>query len=75
MPLYHSCPLDACTGSVGGAGGGPTECIGVNTTQVSTTLGHQMSLPGGHCRQYGVIRVGVHLTKHQPDLQADDMSY
>ena len=28
----------------------------------------------GALRAYGGDRVGVHLTKHQPDPQADDMS-
>ena len=47
----------------------------VNGTQVSTTLGHQMPPPGGIEGAYRVDGVGVHLTKHQPDPQADDMSF
>ena len=43
-------------------------------TQVCTTLGHQMPLPGGIEGACGGDGVGVHLTKHQPDPQADDMS-
>ena len=40
---------------------------------VTTTLGHQIPLPGGIEGHRG-DGVGVHLTKHQPDPQADDMS-
>ena len=46
----------------------------VNETQVSTTLGHQMPLPGGTEGAYGGDGWGrVHLNKHHPDPQADDM--
>ena len=43
----------------------------VNGTHFSTTLGHQMPLCGGI---EGAYEVGVHLTKHHPDPQANDMS-
>ena len=42
----------------------------VNGTQVSTTLGYQMPLSGG----IGGDQLGVPLTKHQPDPQADKIS-
>ena len=46
----------------------------INGTQLSTILGHHMPLPGRYCRGIEGDGVWVHLTKHQPDPQADDMS-
>ena len=45
----------------------------VNGTQVNTTLGHQMPLPGGIDGHRGWSGE-VHMTIHQPEPQADDMS-
>ena len=46
----------------------------VNQTSVSTTPGHQIPLPGGIEEHVGGMG-RVHLTKHQSDPQADDMSW
>ena len=46
----------------------------VNGTQVHTTLGHQIPLPGTLKGHRGWLGWGVHLTKHQPDPESDQMS-